>query len=178
MRNNKVIFTDKVSVICIGDVIMKSHKHQVYPSKLLANYKEGDILGFDQDLGESLRSENWCVARCTTLVAEFEFEDFQKIWKILETDEAFLAIQKMKIAQIFYPLSKLILQKIHHEMIESRVYKAGSLICPQNKKSIINKAFYEYYEPPTTKDKVEKIRMGSCMTEFQAAMTLARSTTR
>lgn len=28
-----------------GDIIMKSHKHRIFPSKLLANYKEGDIIG-------------------------------------------------------------------------------------------------------------------------------------
>lgn len=42
---------------------MKSHKNQVYPSKFMARYREGDIIGFNKDYGETLKIENWCVTR-------------------------------------------------------------------------------------------------------------------
>ena len=72
----------EVSVILIGDVVMKSHEFSLSPSKILARFVEGDIIGYDNDNGHSIKTDNWCVCRCLTIVAAFKYEDFEKIWKI------------------------------------------------------------------------------------------------
>lgn len=60
-QKNQVIFFSKSSIyiLVLGDIIMKSHKQKIFPSKLLARYQEGDILGDVKQEGEWYKSENW-----------------------------------------------------------------------------------------------------------------------
>lgn len=60
-KKEEVIYATgrEVHIILIGEAIMKSHEQQVYPSKLLAKYGEGDVIGSVYDSKETLKLENW-----------------------------------------------------------------------------------------------------------------------
>lgn len=85
-----------MSVVLFGDVVMKSHQQFLSPAKILARFQEGDIIGFNNDSGQTLKIDNWCVARCLTIVAAFKYEDFEEIWRIIETKVSALSIQKVR----------------------------------------------------------------------------------
>ena len=120
---------------------MKSHKQKIYPSKLLARYQEGDILGDINQEGEWYKAENWCISRWNTVVACFSISDFSKIWSLYQDKWKNISIFLIHSWKILRQLSKYTIWKLHEKM-ETRLYKAGSLICPQSKKSPINKEYW------------------------------------
>lgn len=60
-KKNEVIYTREkdVSVIIFGDVLLKSHTRKLTPSRCLARFGEGDIIGFNHDGGSTLNPDNW-----------------------------------------------------------------------------------------------------------------------
>ena len=65
INKNNVIFSEgeEVSIILGGSVVMYSHTQNVAPSRFLARYEEGDVLGSYLDSGASKLQENWGVTR-------------------------------------------------------------------------------------------------------------------
>ena len=122
----------EVSVILIGDVVMKSHEFTISPSKILAHFVEGDIIGFNNDNGHSLKADNWWVVRWITIVASFKYEDFEEIWRLLASKVSNLDIIKIRTWTLLKECSKSTLYKLYY-VIERRLYKSGSLIIPQSK---------------------------------------------
>jgi tetratricopeptide (TPR) repeat protein len=147
LQKNDVIFTSRksVSVVLQGDVIMKSHQTHLRPSKLLARYTKGDLIGWENDGGQSLENDSWWVARWMTIIAMIKYSDFKKIWKKRIEKLPNFALQKIKGCTIFKHLSEVTLVKLF-DIIQSRNYPKGALICPQSKKSPINFAYLPFFE--------------------------------
>jgi len=61
LDKNHVIFTRKreVSVVIQGDIILKSHAVKLIPSKSLARYTKGDIIGFTENEEAANQDDNW-----------------------------------------------------------------------------------------------------------------------
>ena len=128
-----VVYTNngEVHVILIGDVIMKSHESQVYPSRMMARYSEGDVIGSQFDTKESLKIENWWSTRCLTITAKIPSKQFSKIIS-MRSQTAFLMIPVLQSSRIFKPLTKLTMFKVF-SIIKRKSYTAGSLITAQSK---------------------------------------------
>ena len=105
---------DHIFIVLIGEVIMKSHKSQVYPSKFMARFREGDIIGSNKDYEETLKIENWWVARWLTLTAVIKSQDFKDIWHILETKENIISIPFLQSSKLLQPLSRISIYKVFY----------------------------------------------------------------
>ena len=104
-ENDIVFIKNSVFVILSGDIIIKSHKMRICPAKVIANYKEGDILGSDHDNRFSQKQENWCVVRERCLLAEFTHNDFTYIWNMQMNKDLKLFIPTLKNNKLFKDLS-------------------------------------------------------------------------
>ena len=75
---------------------MKSHDLYLSPSIPLARFREGDIIGFDNDNGQSNKIDNWWVAHSLAIVTAFKYQDFVEIWKLIESKISSLSIMTVR----------------------------------------------------------------------------------
>jgi tetratricopeptide (TPR) repeat protein len=159
-QTDDVLFTEnkKVYILLHGDVVLKGFKFDTFPNKLLHLYKKGWIIGSQFDK-EANSYENWAVARIETTVVEIDSEIFPKIWKLQNTIEKIKFLPYLQWWNLFrlrkefpglnvckdnFP-SALTINRLY-ELMEKRVYRAGSLILPQSKKSPVNLDYKIYFD--------------------------------
>ena len=121
-----------VSVVVIGEAILKSHDLYLSPPQILMRYREGDIIGYDNDNGYSNKIDNWWTARCLTIVAAFKYDEFVLVWRLLETKINSLDITTIRTCTLLKSWSKNTLYSIYR-FIERRMYRSGSMIVSQSK---------------------------------------------
>ena len=145
---DQIIFTNnnEVSVIWTGEVVWNSHKENTFPFKILAKYNQGDIIGSGYDTKSTLDFKNWWITRNKTITLYFTCEDFERIWIKQETIEKINTTIFIENYKLFKPLSIQSRYKIL-DLLESRIYKAGSLILPQSKSSKYNLDYVEFNNP-------------------------------
>jgi len=80
----------------------------------------------------STNFDSWCVARTPSTVAVFEYEIFPKIWRMQNTNEKLLFLPYLQCNNLLKFVSEQTIATFY-ELMEKRVYKAGSLILPQSK---------------------------------------------
>ncbi|CAI2366457.1 unnamed protein product [Moneuplotes crassus] len=176
-QKNEVVFMKQntIRIVITGDIIMKSHKIRIYPSKLMVNFKEGDIMGSCEGNDICYDSDNWCITRCETSCATFTNKEFQPIWDIYVKQKKNAGLKMISISllnhksttstliplvkilkPITYLSSKTLCKIIPY--LELRKYKTNSLIQPQSKKSLINKDYIEFYKLYNMKLKTEALK--------------------
>ncbi|CAI2379008.1 unnamed protein product [Moneuplotes crassus] len=159
-KKDEIIFPDgkHVYIIISGDVILRSHEEKISPCKILARFRQGDVIGSECDLpqnlklkdegeveiAETLKVENWCVVRCPTVTAVLKIEDFNRIFdKISRIRDRFVKIPEIQSIHLFTHLSKITLHRIL-DIMKVVELPAGALISAQTKSSKFNFAFLNY----------------------------------
>ena len=145
-EKNDVIYSLKkeVRVVLVGDMVLMSHKKHFTPSKLYARYQEGDIIGYKTEGSEPDSIHNWCITRCMTILGQFSYDDFTKIWRVYQNKVGYLNMVMIRCCTLLQNCSDISILKLH-DCIERRIYKAGSMICPQSKNSPINFDYIQYH---------------------------------
>ena len=129
------------------------------------------------------------MTRCPTVVATFTVDNFNEVWKFYK-DKCVKALHNRMFANnlsssfiLFLLQSSKILKDISlqvffrlNEKMEIRLFEAGSLICPQSKKSVINHDYIRFYQPYYSKIQTDAIKAGANsslpMSDFKRAMSL------
>lgn len=131
-NQNDVLFTDNsLYVILNGEVLL----YDVI--NLRATYKQGDIIGSKYDSWETLKTESWWISRNKTIVAKMSRQKFDILWKKQRSNKKSLFMPYLQWNTLLKSVSDQTINLLC-ECMERRVYKAGSLISAQSKRSILN----------------------------------------
>lgn len=152
---DNVIFIneDYVHIILEGQVLL----YDVIEIKTL--YKPGDVLGSKFDGQEVLHPESWLVTRCDVVTAKVSTEDFELMWNRQMSHKKSKFIPLLQSWALLKNLSE---QRIHIllESMQRRLYKPGSLIVAQSKRSHINFQYNRYFVTRPKGKVKKKIRKG------------------
>lgn len=90
------------------------------------------------------------------LLLNFQLNNFDSIWNMYVTKDIKMMRSFIFSYKLFKPLSELVTYHLCH-LLESRLYKAGSLIWAQNKNSVYNLDFNWFYSTRDNKIQLEAI---------------------
>ena len=126
-------------MILDGMIETKQHLAKVRVPIPLNKFQRGDILGFDQgDNGRTSNVNTWSICRSEVEAIWMNKEDFADLWHLQNKHPKKLLCDIIRMQACFQTCTEVTLHLLAFELLQTKSFKPGQIICKQNKRSIVN----------------------------------------
>ncbi|CAK76634.1 unnamed protein product (macronuclear) [Paramecium tetraurelia] len=131
VEKDNVIFPkeNEVHIIVAGNVNVYDHRVQYKRPDIIANYKQGDILGCpDKDNGLCNISDIWFLTQTRLELISIQKNYFEELWEAQQQMEGIELLTRLQQLSIFKGVSILTLYKLVYELMEKRNLKKNTVL--------------------------------------------------
>ncbi|CAD8091163.1 unnamed protein product [Paramecium sonneborni] len=131
VEKDNVIFPkeNEVHIIVAGNVNVYDHRVQYKRPDIIANYKQGDILGCpDKDNGLCNISDIWFLTQTRLELISIQKNYFEELWEAQQQMEGIELLTRLQQLSIFKGVSILTLYKLVYELMEKKHLKKNAVL--------------------------------------------------
>ncbi|CDW89383.1 tpr domain containing protein [Stylonychia lemnae] len=146
-QNDLLFIEDSIIILLNGRVIIRNHPNSIKEHKILANYIEGAILGWDEgDRGLSKDCNNWAICASEFVqYIEMDKKTFKKLFKHSRNSEKethLNVITSFPFFQIIFPQN---IQMIAYDLGRIVNFQENEIVLFQHQRSVLNKIWKVEY---------------------------------
>ena len=149
-KANEVIFVEeKVCIILNGHVNLRNHAEKLDAGTLQAHYREGDVLGsndekYDRKL--TVHPDSWLLTTSPTEVLFLEKADFVRLLSHQGAGDDLASLINISQSPLLARVSLSTLYMLYYEGIKIQSFRPGELIAKMTSRSVLNKDHYDFFK--------------------------------